>query len=102
MRLNNVTRGALHNAPHGLCGTCDLSHVRRSDDGSILVLCQSVEHEFSVVRRPVTECSGYRDKNTPSLHEMRDIAWNLRLDKKRGTVGFDPPKRRQEDDDDLD
>lgn len=41
-----------------------------------------------VVPFRVAECSEYLEKNVPSLHEMKEIAWNIEA-RKRGPAGFD-------------
>lgn len=45
--------------------------------------------------RHVTECSEHDPKDTPSLLDMRAIAWTLETDKSRGKIGFAPPKKNQ-------
>jgi hypothetical protein len=41
---------------------------------------------------PMAECSEYDDKRQPSLMAMREIAWHVSTDKKKGTAGFYSPK----------
>lgn len=48
---------------------------------------------------PVTSCTDYLHRQHPSLWHMEDIAWVLRTDTKRNTIGFvrakDRPRREQ-------
>jgi hypothetical protein len=45
----------------------------------------------------VTSCSGYYDKSLPSLYHLESIAWILRTDTKRASVGFVRAKELPED-----
>ena len=36
----------------------------------------------------VTSCSAYTDRRRAALHEMEEIAWILRSDPKKNSVGF--------------
>jgi hypothetical protein len=40
----------------------------------------------------VTYCSQYVNKQEPTIHEMEEIAWILRSDARRKTVGFEPAR----------
>jgi hypothetical protein len=37
---------------------------------------------------PVSACSGYSDRRHPTVYEMEDIAWVLRTDPHRKSIGF--------------
>lgn len=48
----------------------------------------------------VYNCSVYYNKTLTSVRDMYDIAWELKTDKKKGQVGFQPPSRTRDMDDD--
>jgi hypothetical protein len=41
----------------------------------------------------VVSCSGFTDRNHPSIREMEEMAWLLRSDARRNQVGFVQGKR---------
>lgn len=66
-----------------------------------ITFCQDV-YPHVQVPFPVRDCNAYKERNTVTLHEMREIAWTLKTDKGRA-IGFAPPtvKKVVEIDDDL-
>ena len=62
-----------------------------------LTLCQAGQgmNPFRV-RRPVTECNEYENKNTPALYQLEKIAWKFSVDGNNRPVGFLPPKKWKE------
>ncbi len=81
-----VLNGTRSSSAHRLCDSCHSGVVRRgAADSDEHVYCTIIERE---VRRPVVECNRYVDRTTPSLWEMRQIAWVLRTDAKRQKIGF--------------
>jgi hypothetical protein len=53
-----------------------------------IVSCGQLSEGNSRVPFPVSACSGYSDRRHPTLYEMEDIAWVLRTDARRKTIGF--------------
>lgn len=53
--------------------------------------CNAV-HPSGIVPGPVAECSAYINANQPSLVAMREIAWFISSDKKKGKAGFLTPE----------
>jgi len=82
-------------------------------DGSNVPLCQSCRHAVVVrgarlndevvecrmldeprrISFPVRFCSVYVNRNHPTIREMEEIAWVLRSDAHRKTVGFVPSRK---------
>ncbi len=72
-----------------LCQTCRYATIvrgpRLEDE---IVECSRVYSNRGRITFPVLSCSGYSDERQASLREMEEIAWVLRSDISRGTVGF--------------
>ncbi|MEO8680126.1 MAG: hypothetical protein ABI665_13825 [Vicinamibacterales bacterium] len=52
-----------------------------------LIACAKLSDQDRITFR-VTSCTEYSDRSSASLYHMEDIAWILRSDSKRKTVGF--------------
>ena len=78
---------AIHGEP-SLCLTCCHATVikgqRLRDE---FVVCERFYPERRVYF-PVHSCTSYRDVRLPSIREMEEIAWILKSDPKRNTIGF--------------
>lgn len=105
--------GATARTGPSLCLSCSNGKVVRGQNCEELVFCSSYEvfgntsGGPSIVPFRVAECGGYTPANTPSLDDMKRIAWDVSA-RKRGSVGFEggtrnpdemiteitPPKRR--------
>jgi hypothetical protein len=48
----------------------------------------SPSHANNRITFDVSTCSGYADRRQASIHEMEEIAWILRSDLKKNSVGF--------------
>ena len=69
-----------------LCHSCKHALVvKGSRAGDEIIQCARVEERITF---PVTSCTGYVDRQHPSLYDMEDIAWVLRTDAKRNEIGF--------------
>jgi hypothetical protein len=78
---------ALHERP--LCESCRWSMVIRGLRlGEEIVECLQLSYKNQRVPFPVASCSGYMNRNHPSLREMEETAWILRSDPLRRQVGF--------------
>jgi hypothetical protein len=83
---------AHHERP--LCETCRWSTVIRGARlGQEIVECNQLSFQNQRVPFPVVSCSGYTDRNHPSIREMEEMAWLLRSDARRNQVGFVQGKR---------
>jgi hypothetical protein len=88
-------RGGTAVHPQGtLCETCRWSTViRGARFGQEIVECSQLSYYNQRVPFPVVSCSGYADRNHPSIREMEEMAWLLRSDTRRSQVGFVQGKR---------
>ena len=77
---------AHHERP--LCETCRWATIVRGlrlrDE---IVECRQLSYENQRVPFPVASCTGYTNRNHPSIREMEEIAWHLRSDPRKPT-GF--------------
>ena len=88
MRIK-VRGGTVPQGQPSLCGTCRYATVvkgtRLRDE---IVECDKLTYGHNRIAFPVTFCTGYIDRQHPTIREMEDIAWVLRTDSKRKHVGF--------------
>lgn len=74
-----------------LCNSCESAQVMRgAAESQEVVYCHALDE---VVRMTVIECNRYKDRATPSLHAMGQIAWVLMTDKNQRTIGFVSPQK---------
>ena len=79
-----------------LCSSCRFSTIIKGARlGDEVVSCNWMPGER--VPFPVTSCSGYVDRTHPSLWHMEEIAWVLRSNPSRRTIGFVEARRLKED-----
>lgn len=74
-----------------LCHSCRYASIVRGSRLSEEVIECSHLNESTRITFAVKSCSAYSDRSMPSLGHMEDIAWILRTDVKRKTVGFVRP-----------
>ena len=77
-----------------ICLTCKRSTIVKGQNCEEVVLCAgpfSGNGSYGTVPFRVSSCGSYHPMNTPWLHEMKDIAWNIEA-RKRGPAGFTPPE----------
>jgi hypothetical protein len=53
-----------------------------------IVECSQLADGHGRITFPVTHCTKYLHRNHPSLYEMESIAWVLRTDPSRRSIGF--------------
>lgn len=83
-----------------LCDTCKhATFMRGPAESDEAIICSEISDD-SMPKFRVVECSQYIHKNTPHVYELEQIAWVLRTDKLGRTIGFQPPKKRNHDDED--
>jgi hypothetical protein len=85
MRLK-IRGGTVEHGQPSLCLTCRYATIvkgqRLRDE---IVECSRLGER---VRFPVSSCNGYIDRTHPTIREMEDVAWVLRSDPHRNTIGF--------------
>jgi hypothetical protein len=88
MRLK-IRGGTANHGDASLCQTCRFATVikgRRLRDE--IIECDRLSHGNNRITFDVSTCSGYADRRQASIREMEEIAWILRSDLKKNTVGF--------------
>lgn len=78
-----------------LCRSC--AHGMRWEDRAGEHSRCSMLTKAEQPRGDVRECSEYYNNNLPSMRDLRELAWELKTDKRGGSVGFAPPKKRGEE-----
>ena len=88
MRLK-IRGGTARHDQTSLCNTCRHATVVRGIRlGDEIVECDALAYHNNRVTFPVTFCTGFVERQHPTIREMEDIAWVLRTDAKRQRVGF--------------
>ncbi len=84
-----IRGGTVDHGEPPLCETCRHATVARGRTlREEVVFCSRMPLTDRRVRFAVTSCSDYSDLRRPSLYHMEDIAWVLRSDPTRKTIGF--------------
>lgn len=84
-----------HSRP-SLCRTCQNVMIIKGDRiNNETIICHV--HPAIRVTFDVRSCDGYQQKTTQSIHEMREVAWVIEVNKRSGKVGFRPPKKQEDD-----
>ena len=84
-----VRGGTIDHGQRPLCETCRWSTIVRGTKlNDEIVECAQLSYRNRRVTFPVTFCSDYKDRRQASLREMEEIAWVLRSDPHRSSVGF--------------
>ena len=88
MRMK-IQGGTVRHGDPSLCLTCRHATVVQGPSlQDRIVNCGVLSDGDSRIPFPVSACSGYSDRRHPTLYEMEDIAWVLRTDPRRKTIGF--------------
>jgi hypothetical protein len=91
-----IRGGTVNHGEPPLCQSCSFSVIATGPRlGDELVACNLFHGQR--VRFPVTSCSGYLNRNHPSLWHMEEVAWVLRSDTKRKKVGFVEARKLSDD-----
>jgi hypothetical protein len=91
MRFNILDGTPKEGTP--LCESCTYNGMAKGTNGERASTCRDglfsngVFGNVAPVTFNVYSCTSYREKNTPSLERMQEIAWNISACP-RGTVGF--------------
>ena len=88
MRLK-IQGGTVRHGEPSLCVTCRHATIVQGPGlQDRIVACGLLSDRDSRIPFPVCSCSGYADRRQPTVHEMEDIAWILRTDSRRKSIGF--------------
>lgn len=88
MRIK-IRGGTVQHGETSLCVTC--RHATMIQGTSLrerVVDCGQLYGPDRRINFAVTSCTDYSDRRLPSLYDMESIAWVLRTDAKRKTIGF--------------
>ena len=84
-----IQGGTARHGDPSLCLTCrHATVIQGSSLHDRVVDCGLLSSRDSRITFPVSSCSGYSDRRHPTLREMEDLAWVLRTDSRRRTIGF--------------
>jgi len=87
MRLK-IQDGTADNGGPALCLTCrHATIVKGRSLNDEIIECDRLS-DGTRITFSVTSCSEYADRRRASLYEMEQIAWILRSDPKKNTIGF--------------
>lgn len=88
MRIK-IRGGTVQHGETSLCVTCRHATVIQGTSLRDQVIdCGQLDGSDRRISFVVISCTGYSDKRLPSLYDMESIAWVLRTDTKRKTIGF--------------
>jgi hypothetical protein len=94
-----IRGGTVNHGEPSLCLTCRYSIVVKGralrDE---IVSCTRLRSVNALIPFPVTSCTGYSDLRHSTLWQMEEIAWVLRSNPSRKTVGFVEARRLKHDD----
>jgi hypothetical protein len=78
-----------------LCRTCKHATLVKGQNCQEVIFCSgpfSGDAGMGPVPFKIASCGSYHPVNMPYLHEMQDIAWEVKA-RRRGPVGFEPDLR---------
>lgn len=89
-----IRGGTVNHGEPSLCLTCRWATIVKGpclqDE---IVECGQLYNRHSRITFPVNSCTAYSDRRRASLREMEEIAWVLRSDPRRNSIGFVPARR---------
>ncbi len=84
-----IRGGTANHGEPSLCLTCRYATiVKGASLRDEIVECAQLSYGRNRITFPVTACTDYSDRRQPSLRAMEEIAWLLRSDPKKNTIGF--------------
>lgn len=96
--VNLKVQGGTLGGSGSLCTSCAAACIIQGDNSRArVVVCGNLAGPNDRIHFDVKECSLYRHKNSPSLHDMRQQAWVLRTDESGQQIGFCPAKQLSKD-----
>ena len=88
MRIT-VRVGTVKHGGAALCRTCRSATIARGvAQRDVIVECDQLSCRQQRLTFPVTFCTRYVNAQHPSLRELEEIAWVLRSDTRKHTIGF--------------
>jgi hypothetical protein len=87
MRLK-IQRGTADNGEPTLCATCRFATIVKGRSLSNEIIECGKLSDHNRITFAVTSCSAYSDSRRAAVHQMEEIAWILRSDPKKNTIGF--------------
>jgi len=88
MRIK-IRGGTVKHGDGPLCHTCRYATiVRGAGLRDEIIECAQLSCDNHRITFPVTFCSKYVGAQHPSLREMEEMAWVLRTDTKKNSIGF--------------
>ena len=87
MRLK-IQGGTADNGEATLCLTCRFGTVVKGRSLSDQIIECGKLSDHARITFTVTSCSEYADRRRAALHQREEIAWILRSDPKKNTIGF--------------
>ncbi len=93
-----IRGGTVDHGEPPLCLTCRFATIVKGRTlREEVAFCGQMPDEDQRIRFPVTSCSAYSDRRQPSLWHMEEIAWVLRSNPGRRTIGFVEARRLKHD-----
>lgn len=84
-----IRGGTVNHGGEPLCRSCRYATVIRGvAQRDEIVECDQLSFGHQRVVFPVTFCTKYVASQHPSLREMEELAWLLRTDAKKNSIGF--------------
>ena len=74
-----------HTSEFGLCNDCNQLQLAKSEFRTIFAKCFKFNTDLNSIEK-IIECTGYEQRNTMSLDEMKDIAYIIDINTKK--AGF--------------
>lgn len=89
-----IRGGTVNHGEPSLCLTCRWATIVKGPSlQDEIVECGQLYSGHSRITFPVNSCTAYSDRRRASLREMEEIAWILRSDSRRNSIGFVPARR---------
>jgi hypothetical protein len=88
MRIK-IRGGTVKHGEAPLCHTCRFATIVRGvAQRDEVIECDQLSYRQQRITFPVTFCTRYVSTRHPSVREMEEMAWVLRSDAKKNTIGF--------------
>ena len=83
-----IRGGTANHSDPSLCLTCRFATIVKGRTLRDEIIECSRLSDHARITFQVTSCTGYVDKQLPSIRDMEEIAWVLRSDLRRNQIGF--------------